>query len=68
MKTDTTNERYRYEVPVLKIIETFKNGAMPAMTEEEGGWLLGQLLDVIEQIRTEERERVAFSPVNRENT
>ena len=48
------DERDRYETPVLRVLQTFKKEAMPAMTEEEGGWLLGQILDIVEQARAAE--------------
>lgn len=48
------DERDRYETPVLRVLQTFKNEAMPTMTEEEGGWLLGQILDIVEQARAAE--------------
>ena len=48
------DERDRYETPVLRVLQTFKKEAMPDMTEEEGGWLLGQILDIVEQARAAE--------------
>ena len=65
------DERDRYETPVLRVLQTFKKEAMPAMTEEEGGWLLGQILDIIEQARAAEtlvaeRARPPAAAVDRE--
>lgn len=45
--------RYRYETPALKIVTDIKAHLLPAMEEEEGGWILGLILDLCEQVQCE---------------
>lgn len=43
-------DRYRWEKPAMKIVEDVKTHLLPAMDEEEGGWLLGKILDLTDQV------------------
>lgn len=44
-----SGDRYRWESEAMRIVESVKRELLPAMDEEEGGWLLGQILDLTQK-------------------
>lgn len=50
-KDEAFTRRYRYEKPALKIVTDIKAHLLPAMEEEEGGWILGLILDLLAQVQ-----------------
>lgn len=49
--TASTKSRYRFEHQAMKIVEAIRSHLLPAMAVEEGGWILGQILDLSELIQ-----------------
>ncbi len=56
--------RYRWERPALDIVESIKKHCLPEMEEEQGGWLLGLILDLTMRVRDETSAILAASPVS----
>lgn len=48
---DVFKARYQWEKPALKIVTEIKAHLLPAMEEEEGGWILGMILDLCDAVR-----------------
>lgn len=44
------SDRYRFEHEAMKIVEDIKRHLLPAMEVEEGGWILGRILDLAQLI------------------
>lgn len=55
--------RYEWEKPALKIVVGIKDHLLPTMDEEDGGWILGRILDLCDEVRKAERLRAeALAP------